>query len=362
MRRKLEFNTVMSDDEKFSQSETWDEIYFNTVCNRVYLDTAITLMQSVRSYHPGCKFVIGLAETDDWVAENPWVHDLGFDRVISGSNLHPDYETLSQKYDVTQLCCAVKANLMKETLALSPKGIAIFMDPDTYAYSALVEVVEALEDGHDIVLTPHLLKGLDAEMEMSSTRHGIFNLGFLGVSSTESCISFLDWWDSRLQEYSTDNPMRGYFNDQTWASRGVGFTDAYVLRHAGSTFATWTLRTSVLRQDMGSLSVDGHPLRFIHFSGYKSGGLKNTIAKWEVTKSQSDFCEILESYEKHVNEVIRELHALKVSIEVKDSPGQVLIDNLSTRVHLATPLKSKVSVLIYQVSPKLHAFLKKVIS
>jgi hypothetical protein len=352
----------MGDNKKFSQLEIWDDIYFNTVCNRVYLDTAITLMQSVRTYHPGCKFVIGLAETDQWVAENPWVHDLGFDAVISGSNLHPKYETLSQKYDITQLCCAVKANLMKETLALSPRGIAIFMDPDTYAYSALSEVVKALEDGHDIVLTPHLLKGIDAEMEMSSTRHGIFNLGFLGVANTESCISFLDWWDSRLQEYSTDNPMRGYFNDQTWASLGVGFTDAFVLRHAGYNFATWTLRTSILKQDAGSLSVDGHPLRFIHFSGYKSGGLKNTIAKWEVTNSQSAFCEILESYEKHVSEVNLELQARKVSIEIKDISAQMQIDNLSRRVRLAIPLKSKISVFIYQASPKLHRFLKRVIS
>jgi hypothetical protein len=251
---------------------------------------------------------------------------------------------------------------MKETLALSRKGIAIFMDPDTYAYSELVEVVDVLEQGHDIVLTPHLLKGLDAEMEMSSTRHGIFNLGFLGVANTERCISFLDWWDSRLQEYSTDNPTRGYFNDQTWASLGVGFTDAFILRHAGYNFATRTLRTSILKRDKDLLSVDGYPLKFIHFSGYKSGGLKNTIVKWAVSNSQSEFCNVLESYDRDVNEVRFDLQRRKISLDINNDIESEHVVSLSKKVNLANRFKSKISGLIFQASPKLHGLLKRVIS
>jgi hypothetical protein len=342
--------------------KNWDGIYFTTVCNRVYLDTAIALMESVRKYHDNCKFVIGLAENDEWVSSNPWVFNLGFDSVIFGSKLHPNYEALSTKYDITELCCAVKANLMKETLALSEKGVAIFMDPDTYAYSSLDHVLEPLEADYDIVFTPHLVKGLDVEMEMSSTRHGIFNLGFLGVANTSACISFLDWWDLRLQDYSTDNPARGYFNDQTWASLGVGFTNAFVLRNPGYNFATWTLRTSILGYSNERLAVEGNPLKFIHYSGYKSGSLHKTIIKWFVEDSQSVFCGVLAKYDEHIKKINLDLTMRGISLELDEKIPTSPAKDKVERTEIKLRIKLSISTLIFKISPKFHTFLKQFIS
>ena len=63
---------------------------------------------------------------------------------------------------------------------------------------------------HKAVATPHRLQ---IENDMPS-RGGVYNLGFLGVRAGPATDRMLRWWEDRLRNHCSADPMRGYFTDQ----------------------------------------------------------------------------------------------------------------------------------------------------
>jgi hypothetical protein len=67
-----------------------------------------------------------------------------------------------------------------------------------------------LLDQQSIVLTPHQIKPekeLSAiiDNEICSLKHGIFNLGFIGVSSSKTGKAFAKWWAERIYYFCRDD-------------------------------------------------------------------------------------------------------------------------------------------------------------
>jgi hypothetical protein len=129
-----------------------------------------------------------------------------------------------------------------------------------------------------ILLTPHQSEpeqSYEAVMdnEMASLKHGVFNMGFVGIADTEEGRRFASWWAARLTDFCLDDISRGLFTDQKWANLIPCFFDDYrVLRSPAFNVATWNITT---RQVEGSLedgiTVNGEALGFYHFSGFDSG-------------------------------------------------------------------------------------------
>src|SRR5205085_5341651 len=108
--------------------------------------------------------------------------------------------------------------------------------------------------------------------ELSALRHGIYNLGFLGVRNGEEGRRFASWWADRLQQFCYDDIPRGLFTDQRWADLiPAYFPDHKVLRDAAYNVCTWNLThrnvTGPLRD---GLLVNGQAIAFYDFSGLDS--------------------------------------------------------------------------------------------
>jgi len=74
---------------------------------------------------------------------------------------------------------------------------------------------------HDILLTPHLIEpNWDAEAigdnDLSASRTGIFNLGFVAVRTSGEGARFAQWWNDRLLNWCYDDMPHGLFVDQRW--------------------------------------------------------------------------------------------------------------------------------------------------
>ncbi|OJU10424.1 MAG: hypothetical protein BGN88_08020 [Clostridiales bacterium 43-6] len=104
-------------------------------------------------------------------------------------------------------------------------------------------------------------------MEISSMAHGVYNLGFLGVNTSQEARRFIDWWASRLSLYCFDDIGNGIFTDQKWVDLAPCLFDAYILKHGGYDFAIWSLYQCKMKEENGHYFVNGDELRFIHFSG-----------------------------------------------------------------------------------------------
>src|SRR5262249_24027928 len=145
----------------------------------------------------------------------------------------PCFYEMCFKYDVTELCTAVKPSFLSLLLDRYADGI-IYFDPDILILKPLDEL-KALWRRADIVLTPHLLQPIPADgckpTEQDIMLAGAYNLGFIAVRKSAETAEFLRWWNDRLRDGCRIDPARGLFTDQKWIDLVPGlFPSAGILR------------------------------------------------------------------------------------------------------------------------------------
>ena len=260
-----------------------------TSCCRNYLPKAATLATSLKAVMPDVSFVLCLVERE----VPPAVREIpAFDEVIAARDLGFErFENLLFRHTIVEAATAVKGRLLevlldREAQRRGPgtRGV-LYLDPDTCVYSRLAEVEQLIGRGAEIVLTPHLTipeqkdtheATLDAvrQNEICALQHGVYNLGFLGLSPGRTSHAFLQWWSARLAEFCEDKIAEGIFTDQKWIDLAPGFFDTAILRHPGYNMAPWNFSMRELRREKGLWEVEGEPLRFFHFSGLDSGAFE----------------------------------------------------------------------------------------
>lgn len=239
-----------------------------TIVAQNYLPQALTLYSSIRATEPHRDLVILVIDADrpDLESGRPRLN------VLSTSVLgltDRELDDLAMIYDVVEFSTSLKPLLLKHLL--STYEYAVYLDPDTFVVSPLVEL-EPLLDKWGIVLTPHFLEpiapGGTYISEVHSLTAGVHNLGFCAVD--RKGIPFLDWWWSHLERECLIYPLLGIFVDQKWTDIGATLFDAYSLRHYGYNAGPWNLHERSLDETHSGWIIrqTGEPLRLFHFSGF----------------------------------------------------------------------------------------------
>ena len=248
-----------------------------------YIPKVRMLFQSLRRLHP--EFVLHLALADKLHADI----DLSaepFDEIIALEDLGiPGTNGWSFCHRIVELATAIKPFALQQLLARDDCEKVLYMDPDTVAFSRLDDILGALD--HDsVVLTPHLTSPEDSiqgvmDNEISCLKHGIYNLGFVGVRADDEGRRFAKWWGDRIYSFCRDDIKHGLFTDQRWIDLVPAFfNDVGILKSPRLNVATWNLRTRHFAGSMASgFTVDGFPLGFYHFTGFDSGAHRAMAAR-----------------------------------------------------------------------------------
>jgi len=233
------------------------------------------LFKSIRQYHPDWRIHLALA---DEVPEGVSFLSEPFDEVHTLGALDiPDYRAWAFCHSLVELATAIKPFMLKKLLARDDCSGVVYLDPDIVVFSPLEEVLAALEVA-DIALTPHQISpestlGAIMDNEICSLKHGVYNLGFLAVSPSETGNAFAQWWSSRTYHFCRADIKNGLFTDQRWIDLVPAFFEGVcILRSARLNVAPWNLTTRQLLGDMdGGFTINGDPLGFYHFTGFDSG-------------------------------------------------------------------------------------------
>ncbi len=247
-----------------------------------YLNRARVLFQTVRRFHPDWELVALVTDRppagfDFDPANEP------FDRLVWAEDLGiPDFQGWLFKHDVVEVCTAVKGPFIHQACSSGADAV-IYLDPDTALFGSLDPLTKWLETS-DVLLTPHLIDANDDataiwDNDLSASRTGIFNLGFVAIRTTGEGARFAKWWNDRLLDWCYDDMPNGLFVDQRWCDHVPALFDKVkVVRDPGYNVASWNLstRTVAVSKD-GAVTVNSHPLRFWHFT--KLGPLGDTMTK-----------------------------------------------------------------------------------
>ena len=236
-----------------------------------YLNRARVLFKSLRRFHPDWELVALITDALPIGFElDLAVED--FDRVVLSQDLGiPNFPGWLFQHDVVEACTAVKGPFLHQACS-GGADIVMYLDPDIALFNDLNPLVALLED-HDILLTPHLVDANDERMaildnDLSASRTGIFNLGFVAIRTAGEGARFAKWWNDRLLDFCFDEMDQGMFVDQRWCDHVPALFDRVkVVRDPGYNVASWNL--SKRKIDIGKdgvITVNGSTLRFWHFT------------------------------------------------------------------------------------------------
>ena len=251
-------------------------IYAFTSAAANYVPKLRLLCNSIHKHHPEFRMVLALADrTPSWLAD---VSQEPFHEIIPVGDLPiPNRNNWIFRHSLVELATGIKPFVLQALLSRPDCEAVLFFDPDIVLFSPLRDLVQELSIAN-IVLTPHQTipdKDYEAiiDNEICSLKHGIYNLGFIGVRNTPESMRFARWWGDRLYDFCRADIPAGLFTDQRWIDFAPVFFDGVkILKSSRFNVAPWNLTT---RPVSGSLSkglmVGDEPLGFYHFTGFDSG-------------------------------------------------------------------------------------------
>lgn len=242
-----------------------------TSASFAYLDRVRVLGETLHRFHPDWVLWLCLSDEEppgfDWAPSNEV-----FGKVVRLQEIGIDNLTgWIFEHDVVELCTAVKGAMLCKLLDAGAEKV-IYLDPDIAVFSDLSPVVDLL-DTHPVILTPHQLapdstRATIMDNEISSLKHGIYNLGFIAVSAHPEGRRFARWWRDRLLMFCFDDIPNGLFTDQRWCDLVPAYFDnVHILRDPGYNVASWNLsQREVCIDNTGTIVAGGSRLRFFHFT------------------------------------------------------------------------------------------------
>jgi hypothetical protein len=242
------------------------------------------LFQSIRRWHPEWETHWAVA---DRISSDLPRQEEGVDRLIVIDDLGiPGANGWLFKHNVAELSTAIKPFAFRYLMNNAKAGRVLYFDPDIVLFSRLDDLVDEFNN-HSILLTPHQTKPENCieaiiDNEICSLRHGVFNLGFLGIRADDNGFAFIDWWAERLYHFCYESLETHLWTDQKWINFAPIFFDGVrILKDSRFNVAPWNITT---RHVAGTFAdgflVDGKPLGFYHFTGFDSGAHKIMAMKY----------------------------------------------------------------------------------
>jgi len=263
-----------------------------TIASKNYLSSVRVFSQSVRKTNPDVAIYVLLVDRVDEAFDatgEPF-------QVITLDELDniPEPQNFKFKYAPIELNTAAKPYFLEYIFEKFNLKRVCYFDPDIYVFHTLQGLWELLSS-YSIILTPHITQPYTDDRkpsELEINLAGIFNLGFIGISDTQTTRAFLQWWKVRMYDYCFMAPGAGMHVDQNWVNFAPVMRDGvFILRDPAYNIAYWNLHYRGKRlRFLGNerLLIDDRPVVFFHFSGLPTENLDN-ISKHQNRYTLSDF-------------------------------------------------------------------------
>jgi hypothetical protein len=247
-------------------------VLFFTLCSNNYLPSALALGGSIRRFLPEARFIIGLVDQQD--AQIDYSSFSDFEVIPCFELGYPEFEDMLVRYNIIEFNTAVKPFYFKYLFEKHPEADRIYyIDPDILFYQS-PEVLDQEWAEEEILLTPNLIYTTPKPStgELASLRHGMYNLGFIGLKRGIESFRLIVWWKERLKDHCRIDKCNGIFVDQKWMDLAPLFFDKIkIAKHPGLNMAWWNLSERKLLKTESGYAVNDPdiPLVFFHFSGFK---------------------------------------------------------------------------------------------
>lgn len=304
------------------------QLTFFTIVAKNYFSYANTLCNSIKNIHPEAKIYIAVS---DEINSSEYGDFTNFDVInINQLNL-PDPKKFFFRYDVMELSTAIKPYVFRWIFENTNAENLIYLDPDIFVLSRLDRVTEILDGGSSVVITPHITSRVDDGLhpdEGTMLKVGVFNLGFIAISSSNTGYEVVNWWADRLERGAVNDLSRGLFTDQKWVDLvPCLFSNVSILRDPGFNVAYWNLHERSVSFENGLWCANGEPIKFFHFSGIDLKNIEK-FSKHQNRYNISNIGVLKDLYIKYTQKLIENKYQdfIKLPYGFNVSPTGLVID------------------------------------
>lgn len=248
-----------------------------SVVTHNYVERALTMFNSMLSFRDDCHLdllvINGLRQDCNINLKNVKLHHiddfydhptfgLQYRSIVARHSQPIKRPTLIDRHDYLRWSLkSVFVNILLEDY-----DRVYFCDHDLHFYEDFSFLDDDAE-GKSICLSPHwrtIKHTADVEWEYNF-RHGLYNGGFFIVNKSGKEI--LDWWSEMCSFKCTADELDSTYVDQKYLDVvPLYFDDVHIIKHKGCNVAAWNRVHLERRVEEGRVTVDGHPIIFIHFS------------------------------------------------------------------------------------------------
>jgi hypothetical protein len=274
-----------------------------TIIAKNYISFARTLCTSFIENHPDGKcYVLIIDEFDGYIEEA-----LEKFEIIKIDVLNiPKLREFCFKYNIVELSTALKPYFFRYLLDNRRIDKIIFLDPDILVLDKLNSIYDELNN-NDILLTPHIDTDFPEDglqpIDTTVMKHGVFNLGFIGLKKSINVDKFLLWWQSKLYNNCVIDYDRGYFVDQKYIDYAITlFHNIGIIYDTGYNVAYWNLHARRVHLENNEWRCNDGKLYFYHFSSYKPEK-PESIAKSQTRFSIENMPELKQLFQVYTDKV-----------------------------------------------------------
>lgn len=241
--------------------------YFCTYFDHRYLSKGMALYRSLKEHCPDFKL---------------WVLCLSREchEILSRINLDSVY--LIRMEDIEDgdnelLKAKENRTLMEYYFTLTPSlplyifnhfsevDLITYLDSDLYFFSDPKPIYEELGT-NSVGIIGHRFSPRLRHLE----EKGVHNLGWVSFCRDKNGLECLQWYRERCNEWCYDRVEGDKYADQKYLDKFEElFAKVHVIQHKGADLAPWNIVNYKITEKNKQVQVDGQPLIFFHFHGFK---------------------------------------------------------------------------------------------
>jgi hypothetical protein len=242
--------------------------YFCTYFDSGYFTRGMALYESLRQHCP--VFTLWVLCLDEISLDELNRRNLPGVKLISPEELERATEGLAQartnrsRVEYYFTCSPALPLFILKTVP--QVDLITYLDSDLYFYADPECVFEELGTG-SIGIIRHRFKPELAAVEQP---YGIYNVGWVTFRRDEEALACLRWWRDRCIEWCFHRLEENRYADQKYLDYfPEKFRNVVVLEHKGANLAPWNIANYRISRANNQITVDGQPLLFFHFHGFR---------------------------------------------------------------------------------------------
>jgi len=180
-----------------------------------------------------------------------------------------DENILSKRLErqLNEYCWTLKPILLQYILINYPNIVRLtYIDSDLYFYYS-PEIILNQKPESSILLSQH---DFPSQYKFVANQSGRFNSGFISFKKDKTSTECLEWWIGKCMDWCYDRPEKGRYGDQKYLEMiPILYRGVWIIKTKGSNVAPWNDIKYKFSTKNGKVYVDGSPLVFYHFSGFR---------------------------------------------------------------------------------------------